>query len=84
MSTTAERTIQAIADVAGSSIAQVADRSGGKDLTKDLGLDSLDRYELTLELEDEFGIVITDVESGHLSTVGEIVALVERKVGVKS
>lgn len=80
MKTTAERTRQVIADVAGCSIEQVTD---GKDLTKDLGLDSLDRYELTLELEDEFGIVITDGESGHLNTVAQIVALVEAKVGVK-
>lgn len=80
MKTTAERTLQAIADVASCSIEQAAD---GKHLTNDIGLDSLDRYDLTLELEDEFGIVITDGESGHLNTVAQIVALVEAKVGVK-
>lgn len=77
MKTTAERTRQVIADVAGCSLEQAAD---DKNLAADLCLDSLDRYELTLELEDEFGIVILDKESAHLNTVGEIVALVESKV----
>lgn len=77
MKTTAERTRQVIADVASCSLEQAGD---DKNLAADLGLDSLDRYELTLELEDEFGIVILDKESAHLNTVGEIVALVESKV----
>lgn len=75
--TTAERTRQVIADNAGCSLEQAAD---DKYLTNDLGLDSMDRYELTIDLEDEFGIVILDKESAHLNTVGEIVALVESKV----
>ena len=77
MKTTAERTREAIAEIAGCSIEQAAD---DKHLANDLDLDSLDRYELTLELEDEFGIDIPDEEADHLNTVGEIVALVESKV----
>lgn len=81
MKTIADRTRQAIADVASCSIERAAD---DKDLANDLGLDSLDRYDLTLELEDEFSVVITDEESGHLKTVGEIVALMEHKMAVKA
>lgn len=77
MKTTADRTRQVIADEASCSLEQAAD---DKHLTTDLGLDSLDRFELTIVLEDEFGIEITDEESAHLNTVGEIVALVESKV----
>lgn len=74
----ATRTMQVIADQAGCNISQA---TLDKRLTEDLGLDSLDRYELTLALEDEFGnITITDEESGHLITVGEIVGLMERKM----
>lgn len=58
----------------------VTDVTDEKTLSTDLNMDSLDRFQLTIELEDEFGIVITDGESGHLNTVGEIVALVESKV----
>ena len=77
MKTIAERTRQVIADNAGCSLEQAAN---DKHLTNDLGLDSMDRYELTIDLEDEFGIVILDKESTHLNTVGEIVALVASKV----
>lgn len=77
MKTTAERTRQVIADNAGCSLEQAAD---GKHLTNDLGLDSLDRFELTMELEDEFGIVIPDDDAAPCNTVGEVIALVESKV----
>lgn len=77
MKTTAERTRKAIAEVAGCSIEQATD---DKHLANDLDLDSLDRYELTIDLEDEFGIEIPDEDADHLNTVGEIVALVESRV----
>lgn len=77
MKTTAERTRQVIADIAGCVIEQAAD---DKDLTKDLGLDSLDRYEMAIELEIKFGIWITNEEVEPCNTVAQIVALVEGKV----
>lgn len=77
MSTTAKRTRQVIADQAGRSIEQADDELH---LQQDLNLDSLDRYELTMALEDEFGVRITDAEVDPLNTVGQIVALVERKL----
>ena len=43
----------------------------------DLGADSLDVVELIMELEEEFGIVITDESASSLTTVGEIVQFLE-------
>lgn len=77
MSTTTQRARAVIADQAGCAIEQAGD---DQHLEHDLDFDSLDRYELTLGLEDEFGIVIPDEEASPLKTVGEVLALVERKV----
>lgn len=45
-----------------------------------LGADSADRFSLTLALEDEFGIEITDRDAVGLKTVGEISAYIERQL----
>ena len=58
------------------------DVSEGSDLAKDLGLDSLDTVELTLGLEERFGIEIPDTELEGVSTVGDAVTLIEKKVSV--
>jgi acyl carrier protein len=58
------------------------DVSEGSDLSKDLGLDSLDTVELTLGLEERFGIDIPDTELEGVSTVGDAVTLIEKKVSV--
>lgn len=81
MNTTAERVKQILAEMSDCNISQVTDE---KHVSNDLGLDSLDRYELTIELEDEFHIEISDEEGAPCDTVSQIVALVEAKVGVKS
>ena len=49
-------------------------------LDQDLGADSLDAVELVTALEEEFGIIISDAEAFHLTTVGEVMAHVEAKV----
>jgi acyl carrier protein len=51
-------------------------------LAKDLGLDSLDVTELTLGLEERFGIEIPDSELENIGTVGDAVSLIERKQSV--
>jgi acyl carrier protein len=38
--------------------------------SEDLGLDSLSAVELLVEVEDRFGVVVTDEEAAHLATVG--------------
>lgn len=79
MNTTSQRIKALIATTADCDVAQVAD---DKRLS-DLGLDSLDRYELTLYIEEAFDIEIPDADAAPLNTAGEVVALVERMVGMK-
>ena len=43
----------------------------------DLGADSLDTVELTMEFEKEFGVEIPDTEAENLTTVGAAIAYIE-------
>ena len=47
-------------------------------LIDDLGADSLDVVELIMELEDEFGVTISDEAAAELYTVGRIVEYLEK------
>ena len=47
-------------------------------LIDDLGADSLDVVELIMELEDEFGVTISDEAAAELYTVGRIVDYLEK------
>ena len=49
-------------------------------LEEDLDLDELDRTELAMKLEDEFGIEILDEEAEPNRTVEELVQLVQKKI----
>jgi acyl carrier protein len=44
----------------------------------DLGLDSLDMYEMIYEIETEFGVKIPDAEIANLTTVGDLVGYIEK------
>ena len=46
---------------------------------QDLGLDSLDLVEITLEIEDKFHIEFTSNEIANLKTVKDVVELITRK-----
>ena len=46
----------------------------------DLGLDSLDKIELAMRLEEEFTIEIRDEEITNETTVEELIALVESRI----
>ena len=48
-------------------------------LDKDLGFDDLDRVELMMELEEEFGITIDDQTAATVATVGDIVRAVSKQ-----
>ncbi len=50
-------------------------------LKQDLGIDSIYAVELTLQLEEIYGITIDYDEIEKMETVDDIVKLVERKVG---
>ena len=45
--------------------------------TEDLGADSLDIVELSMALEEEFGVTIADEELPNMKTVGDIVRYLE-------
>ena len=50
-------------------------------LVDDLGADSLDLVELTMELEQEFDILITDDEYQQWVTVGDVRAFIDGRLG---
>lgn len=45
-------------------------------LIHDLAVTSLDRFELVMGIEDEFGIVLTNEEQETIHTVGDVIELV--------
>jgi len=49
-------------------------------IVEDLGADSLDVVELLMNLEEEYGISISEDEATKISTVGDFVKLVESKM----
>ena len=49
------------------------------EIIKDLGADSLDLVEMLLTMEDNFGITISDEETENISTVKDIVNLIDKK-----
>ena len=53
-------------------------------LKEDLEIDSLNRVELTLALEDTFNFYLQDEELESIKTVGDIINLVESKLKVRS
>lgn len=55
------------------------DVSSATSLREDLDLSSMQAITLVMDLEDAFGITVEDEEIAELATVGEILALVERK-----
>ena len=46
----------------------------------DLDADSLDLYELVMELEDSYGIKVTEEEAARIETVGDAVDFVLERV----
>ena len=48
-------------------------------LVEDLALDSLDAVELTMGIEDEFGLEISDADMKKLKTVADVLALIRRR-----
>ncbi len=56
----------------------------GASLKEDLEIDSLGRVELTLALEDAFNFYLQDEELEGISTVSDIIALVESKLKVRN
>ena len=59
--------------------AQIAESTRFRD---DLDADSLDLYELVMELEDTYGISVSEEEAAGIETVGQAVDFVARRLGV--
>lgn len=49
---------------------------------EDLDADSLDLYELVMELEDTYGIQAPEEEAAAIETVGDAADFVSRKLGI--
>lgn len=52
--------------------------------TKDLGIDSLDYAELTMEFEQEFDIRIPDSDAEKLATINQAVNYIKQKINAKN
>ena len=53
-----------------------AEIAGGTRFKQDLDADSLDLYELVMELEDNYGISVSEQQAARIETVGDAVAFV--------
>ncbi len=69
-----ERVVQVISEQLNVPLADITDE---KHIINDLAADSLDTVELSLGLEDEFDIVITDEQEETLTTVSAIINFIE-------
>jgi acyl carrier protein len=77
-----EEVLEAIKDHLGQRGIEAGEVSEQSHLVNDLGLDSLDTVELTLGLEERFGIEIPDTELEGVATVGDAATLIEKKLSV--
>ena len=74
MSEVTERVKAIIVDKLGVSESEVTPEAT---FTQDLGADSLDKVELIMEFEKEFGIQIPDEKAETIQTVGDAIAYIE-------
>ncbi len=68
-----EKLVEIITNVCGDNVEITRDT----DLTYNLGLKSIDLLELITDVEDEFGIEVTDEAVESIHTVGELMDYVE-------
>ena len=54
----------------------------GTRFKEDLDADSLDLYELVMELEDTYGVSVPEEEAANIETVGQAVDFVAQRLGV--
>jgi acyl carrier protein len=78
MTTTFEQVQQIVVDQLGVDPDLVHD---GADLVQDLGADSLDVVQIVLDAEDKFNIEIPDETASEVTTVSDLVALVDKTKG---
>lgn len=74
--TTFEKLKPIISDQLGVKMENITKEASFKD---DFQADSLDMVNLTMEIEDEFAIEITDKVAATLQTVGDVVNYIEKR-----
>ena len=79
----ADRRTRVLRLTAASAGVDLADVHEAARLEEDLGCDSLDVLEILMALEAEFDILSTPEDDAAVSTVGDLLALVERLAGAK-
>lgn len=52
-------------------------------IAEDLGLDSLDMYEMLISIEDEFHISIAEDRFDEINTIGDLVCLIEESYATR-
>ncbi len=80
MSGISEKIKGVIAEQLGVKSEEVTDQAKFVD---DLGADSLDTVELVMALEEEYGVEIPDEDAEKLTTVGEAIKYIEKKIPSK-
>jgi acyl carrier protein len=76
-----ERVANTIVDVLKVDVSELGD---DRRIREDLGADSLDAVTLVMALEDEFGGSINEADAQSLTTVGDVVAFISRRVEEKA
>lgn len=76
--TTEEKVIEIIKDNSGMSKSQVLDLNAN--FVNDLGCDSLDLVEMTMTIEEEFDIEISDEDAEKLMTVRSLLDYIKGRV----
>jgi acyl carrier protein len=77
MAAVLEQITKIISDRLGKDESTITPESSFKE---DLGADSLEVVELIMQLEDEFGIEISDEDAEKIATVGDAVQYIEGRV----
>ena len=80
MSGISEKIKGVIAEQLGVKSEEVTDQAKFVD---DLGADSLDTVELVMALEEEYGVEIPDEDAEKLTTVGEAIKYIDKKIASK-
>lgn len=75
MDTTEERVKRVVNDVLGIPADEIQSDKG---FVEDLGADSLDRVEIIMGIEDEFGVEISDEDAEPMHKVGDVIAYLDK------
>ena len=73
--------LNGIAEVAQTHLGWEGDLSPEMRLVEDLRLDSIRLLTLAAEVENRFRILLDELDEGTIETVGDLVAVVRRKLG---